>query len=596
MANSLDLKIMEIASRIRNLRELEGISVEEMAKRTGVSAAEYTECEEGRSDLNFAFLYSCAAALGIDVTELIEGASPKLTAYTVTRNGAGQRIEQAHGMVYYNLASSFKRRTAEPLRVLAMYSKEAQDKPIEVTSHEGQELDIIISGSLKIQIGDHIEILSEGDSIYYDSSAPHGMIATGGQDCAFYAIVLDPAGAAQGSAGDIFHIGEHITENVYPEKTAETEHRVWENFVIPTEDSQGRLQSIAFKNENSFNFAFDVVDAIAAKSPDKLAMMHVGRDKKETRLTFMDVSKMSCRAANYFKSLGIRRGDRVMLVLRRNYQFWITMIALHRIGAIAIPATDQLLKKDFDYRFRAAGISAVVISNDAPTAVLGAEEAMAEYDGITAKILTSGHREGWHDFDEEMPMFRSTFERTEDSPCGDDYMLMYFTSGTSGYPKIAAHNYKYPLGHFITAKYWQCVVPDGLHLTISDTGWAKAAWGKIYGQWLCEAGLFIYDFDRFDANDILPMFKKYGITTFCAPPTMYRFLIKEDLSRFDLSSIKHATIAGEALNPEVFHQFKKATGLSVMEGFGQTESTVIVGNLFGMTPKIGSMGKPSPLY
>ena len=196
----------------------------------------------------------------------------------------------------------------------------------------------------------------------------------------------------------------------------------------------------------------------------------------------------------------------------------------------------------------------------------------------------------------EFRLFSDEFVRSVDSIRGEDLMLMFFTSGTTGYPKIAAHCCKYPLGHFLTAKYWQCVNPEGLHLTISDTGWAKAMWGKLYGQWLNEAAIFVYDFDRFDAHDILPMFAKYKITTFCAPPTMYRMLIKEDISKYDLSSIEHATIAGEALNPEVFLQFQKATGLSVMEGFGQSESTVMIGNLIGMSPKIGSMGKPVPLY
>ncbi len=193
-------------------------------------------------------------------------------------------------------------------------------------------------------------------------------------------------------------------------------------------------------------------------------------------------------------------------------------------------------------------------------------------------------------------MFRGTFTRTEETACGADPLLAFFTSGTTGYPKIALHNHKYPLGHFITARYWQCVDPDGLHLTISDTGWAKAMWGKLYGQWLCEAAVFVYDFDRFDSSDILPMFKKCGITTFCAPPTMYRFMIKEDLSKYDLSSIKHASSAGEAINPEVFNQFKKATHLSIMEGFGQSEGTVMIGNFRGMTSKIGSLGKSAPLY
>ena len=598
MATSLDLgqKLREISARIRDLREIEGKTPEEMAAEIGISTEEYISCEEGLSDLNFAFLYSCATVLNVDVTDLIEGTSPRLRSYIVTRNGEGQNVGHAHGMTYFNLASSFKYRTSEPLRVIATYNKDAQDLPIEVTSHEGQELDIIIKGTLKLQIGSHIEILSEGDSIYYDSSTPHGMIATGGQDCWFYAIVLDPVGSPTDIEPPSRASSIHEIIGISPAKEKEYIPRVWEDFVVPVEDDRGALQSISFKNEDKFNFAFDVVDAIAKKTPQKLAMLHIGRDKSEHRFTFEDMSRMSSRAANFFKSLGIKRGDRVMLVLRRNYQFWISILALHKLGAIAIPATDQLLEKDFSYRFEAAGISAILCSADAPTAVAGAEAAMEKYDGITAKIITNGSREGWHCFDEEINMFRSAFPREEDAPCGDELMLMYFTSGTSGYPKIAAHNYKYPLGHFITAKYWQCVIPDGLHLTISDTGWAKAAWGKIYGQWLCEAGLFVYDFDRFDANDILPMFKKYGITTFCAPPTMYRFLIREDLSKFDLSSIRHATIAGEALNPEVFHQFKKATGLSVMEGFGQSESTVIVGNLFGMTPKVGSMGKPSPLY
>ena len=284
-----------------------------------------------------------------------------------------------------------------------------------------------------------------------------------------------------------------------------------------------------------------------------------------------------------------------MLVLKRHYQFWFAILGLHKIGAIAIPATNQLMEHDFVYRFNAAGVKAILCTADGDTAeqVELAEEVC---DSLTIKILVGGKREGWHDFDEEINMFRSSYPRPEDAACGSDSMLMFFTSGTTGYPKIAAHNYKYPLGHFITAKYWHCVEPNGLHFTISDTGWGKAMWGKLYGQWLCEAAVFVYDFDRFHADDILPMFAKYNITSFCAPPTMYRFLIKEDLSKYDLSSIHHANTAGEALNPEVFYQFQKATGLSIMEGFGQTETTMTIGNLVGMTPRVGSMGKPSPLY
>jgi acetyl-CoA synthetase len=463
------------------------------------------------------------------------------------------------------------------------YSEEQQNQPINLAKHAGQEFDIILSGRLKIQIGEHTEILGEGDSIYYNSATPHGMIAVDGKDCVFCAVVI-PGEATT----------EEVRETIVP--AVKKRPLIYENFVVTGEDGNGLLKSIAFKNQESFNFAFDVVDVLAEKAPEKLAMLHVDRSKVVRRFTFGDMSRLSSRAANYFRSLGIKKGDRVMLVLKRNYQFWISIIALHKLGAIVIPATDQLLQKDFEYRFDAAGVSAIVCSADNIKTAEEAELAMAKYPGVTLRIIASGSREGWHSFDDEIDMFRGTFPRTEDSACGSDPMLMFFTSGTTGYPKIAEHTHTYPLGHFITAKYWHNVDPDGLHFTISDTGWGKALWGKLYGQWLCEAAIFTYDFDRFDAHDILPMFKEHNITTFCAPPTMYRFFIKEDMSKYDLSSIKYATTAGEALNPEVFSQFKKATGLSIMEGFGQTETTLSIANLVGSTPKLGSMGKPSPLY
>jgi len=254
-----------------------------------------------------------------------------------------------------------------------------------------------------------------------------------------------------------------------------------------------------------------------------------------------------------------------------------------------------LVEKDYEYRFNAAGVSAIIATNDGdvPHQIELAEQ---NSPTLNLKVLVGGEREGWRNFDEEYPLFSAHFYRNEDTPCGDDPMLMLFTSGTTGYPKIAAHSYKYALGHYITAKYWHGVTDDGLHFTISDTGWGKALWGKLYGQWLCEGAVFTYDFDRFSAADILPMFAKYQITTFCAPPTMLRMLIKEDISQYDLSSIRHMTTAGEALNPEVYLQFEKATGLQIMEGFGQTETTLSIANLMGGTHKLGSMGKPSPLY
>ncbi|MBQ1464872.1 MAG: AMP-binding protein, partial [Ruminococcus sp.] len=222
--------------------------------------------------------------------------------------------------------------------------------------------------------------------------------------------------------------------------------------------------------------------------------------------------------------------------------------------------------------------------------------ACAASPSLKTKIIVNGQREGWHDFNSELSAYSTHFERTEDTPCGTDPMLIFFSSGTSGNPKLVLHSYQYPLGHYVTARYWQNADPNGLHFTISDTGWGKALWGKLYGQWMCEAAVFVYDFDRFHADDILPMFKKYNITSFCAPPTMYRFFIKEDLSKYDLSTLKYACIAGEALNPEVFHQFYRATGIKLMEGFGQTETTLSIANVVGMEPKPGSMGKPNPQY
>ncbi len=324
-------------------------------------------------------------------------------------------------------------------------------------------------------------------------------------------------------------------------------------------------------------------------------MIYVSREKQARRFTFNDMSLYSSQTANYFASLGIKKGDRVMLVLKRHYQFWFSILALHKLGAVAIPATHLLKDHDFEYRFQAAGVSAIVCTGDGTVAdeVDIAAKACPE---LKTKVIVGGAREGWHDFDVEYQNFPQTFEKPDDFMGGNDTMLMFFTSGTTGYPKIAAHNHKYPLGHFLTAKYWHNVDPNGLHFTIADTGWGKALWGKLYGQWLCEAATFVYDFDKFEAQDILPMFKKYGITTFCAPTTMYRFFIKENLAKYDLSSIKYATVAGEAMNPEVFHQFLKATGVRIMEGFGQTETTLAIANYVGASNKVGSMGKPSPMY
>lgn len=587
--SDINLKIKEIAQRIRELREIEGYTPEDMAKITGITPEEYAKCENGDGDLNFAFIYRCASALRVNVTDIIEGYSPNLKSYTVTRAGAGQQIGKAHGMVYHNLAYAFKNRIAEPVFVRSSYSEEAQKKEIELTTHAGQECDIIIEGHLKVQVGEHTEVLGPGDCIYYNSDTPHGMIAVNGKDCTFYAIVLR-GGAAVEDASD-----SDMVESIIGTVHRDTKDRIYHKYIDVVEDEQGTPISIKFKNTDTFNFAFDLVDELANREPDKLAMLHISNDKVERRFTFSDMKKESNRAANYFASLGIKKGDKVMLVLKRHYQFWIAMLGLNKLGAIAIPAVNQLQEHDFEYRFNAAEISTVIATSDGDTAHQ-IDIAAAKCPSITTKIIVGNDREGWRNFDREYIRFSTHFNRTEDSPCGNDTLLMYFTSGTSGYPKIAVHNHKYPLGHFHTAKYWHNVDPDGIHLSISDTGWGKAMWGKLYGQWLCEAAIFVYDFDRFDAADILPMFAKYNITTFCAPPTILRMMVKQDISKYDLSSIRHMTTAGEALNPEVYRQFEKATGLQILEGFGQTESTMMIGNLVGKPHKIGSMGKPAPIY
>ena len=588
----IEFKLQEMAQRIKTLREIVGFSAAEMALKTGISTAEYLECEAGLSDLNFAFLYRCALALGVDVTDIIEGHSPKLAGYTVTRKGEGQEIQKAHGMTYFGLASAFKNRIAEPLYVISEYDPKAQNADMELTTHEGQECDIVVKGALKVQVGDHIEILHAGDSIYYDSSVPHGLLAVEGADCHFYAIVLNPASEPMEK---IVHGGTRdFTLPPVKKKPVEIP-RVWQNFVESTEDEKGVLKAISFKDEDKFNFAFDIIDRLGREKPDKLAMLHISKDKTERRFSFRDMKDASNQTANYFRALGIKKGDKVLLILKRHYQFWFAMLALHKLGAVAIPASNQLKEHDLTYRINKAGVKMVICTADdgVPGEI---DKASAHCPTLQHKLIVGGSREGWRSFDDEYEFYTRHLDRPADAPCGDDLMLMYFTSGTTGNPKLAMHNYKYPLGHFITAKYWHCVNPEGLHLTVADSGWAKCAWGKLYGQWLCEAGIFVYDFDRFDANDILPMFAKYGITTFCAPPTILRMMIKQDLSRFDLSTIEHMSTAGEALNPEVFRQFEKATGLQIMEGFGQSETTVALANLAGTKARLGSMGKPVPLY
>ncbi len=576
-------QLQEIAERISDMREVMGYSEAEMAEKTEVSLALYKAYESGEVDLPFTFIHKCALAFGIDITDLLEGHSSTLTSYTVTRKGMGQQTAKEAGIDIMNMAPKFKNKLAEPYWVRYEYSDELQHQPIHLTKHSGQEFDLVLSGALLVQVGSNKEVLHEGDSIYYNSSTPHGMIAVEGKDCVFCAMVMN---------------GEDSEE--YSMKTSiaplpPSRKLICEKFVECKEDENGVLQSVEFKNTDSFNFGFDVVDAIAEKYPEKLAMIHLDKNKVERRFTFLDIKKQSARCANYFLSLGIKKGDKVMLVLKRHYQFWFAMIALHKIGAIAIPATYQLREHDFIYRFNAAGVSAIVCTSDGDCAEI-VDKVQGECPTLKLKVLVGGQREGWRDFDNEYGLFKSSFRRTPDTPSGDEPALMFFSSGTTGNPKMVEHKHTYGLGHFLTARYWHNCEPDGLHFTISDTGWGKSLWGKLYGQWMCEGAVFVYDFERFQAHDLLPLFAQYQITTFCAPPTMLRMMIKEDLSKYDFSSVRHMTTAGEALNPEVAMQFKKATGLEIMEGFGQTETTLTVGNFRGTKVKLGSMGKPSPQY
>ena len=575
--------LVEIASRIKEMREIMGWSIADMAQKTEVSEEQYSLFESGAADIPFTFIHKCALVFDVELTELIEGRSAKLSSYTVTRKGEGQETAKEDGINIMNLAPKFRDKIAQPYWVRYEYNAAQQNKPIHLTKHSGQEFDLVLSGSLKVQIGEHTEVLHEGDSIYYNSSTPHGMIAVDGKECVFCAVVLPGENTAETT----------VTKSIASAKASES--LVCEKFVDVEEDENGCLKKIDFKNTETFNFGFDIVDGIADKYPDKLAMLHLDINKNERRFTFKDIKRASNQVANYFTSLGIKRGDKVMLVLKRHYQFWFCMIALHKIGAVAIPATNQLKDHDFEYRFNAAGVKALVCTADGDTAEI-AERAAKKCPQVENLIMVGGKRDGWHDFDNEYKLYTGKYDRPENASAGNDIALMFFTSGTTGNPKMAAHKHTYALGHFVTAKYWHCCERDGLHLTISDTGWGKSLWGKLYGQWLCEGAVFVYDFDRFDENDILPMFAKYQITTFCAPPTMLRMLIRGDLSKFDLSSIHHMTTAGEALNPEVFKQFKAATGLEIMEGFGQTETTLTIANLYGTTPKVGAMGKASPQY
>ena len=352
------------------------------------------------------------------------------------------------------------------------------------------------------------------------------------------------------------------------------------------------------KRPESFNFAYDVADHIAAAEPDRTAVLWTDESGASIRYTFGELMEESNRAASLFASIGIRKGDKVLLILRRHLQFWPVIMALHKIGAVAVPATHLLTEKDIVYRVNAAGIKAAIISHKDALVLDATQMAREKCPTLDTLMVLRGEREGFHSYEKEMPLADANWQKPlgDAYPHNDDPMLLYFTSGTTGMPKMVAHNYYYPLGHIVTSLYWQQCIDGGLHFTISETGWAKSVWGKLYGQWLTGSAVFVYDFERFIAKDVLHQMSEHHVTSFCAPPTMYRYLLQEDFANYDLSALKHCSVAGEPLNPDMAAEWIKRTNIPLLEAFGQTELVVTLATFPFMKVCPGSMGKPSPIF
>lgn len=366
---------------------------------------------------------------------------------------------------------------------------------------------------------------------------------------------------------------------------------IYQKFCTEITDENGGLKKITLHYPDNFNFGYDVVDEIARETPDKRAIVWCNTENEERIFSFEDVRANSNKMANVFKNAGIGRGDRVMLVLKKHYEYWFAAIALHKLGAVMIPATHMLTVSDFVYRIKAAGIKAVVSTpqDGVPERIKKA----LEQTGVKAKLWSvRTAAEGFENLSEAMVNASDSFERIETSV--NDPMMLYFTSGTTGYPKGVIHDHSYPLAHIVTAKYWHMAEDGGLHFTVAETGWAKASWGKLYGQWLVGSAVMVYDFDNFDPKQLIAVINRYSVTSFCAPPTVYRYLVRKGIPA--MPSLKYATTAGEMLAPEVFRKFKERTGLELCEGYGQTETTLLMANFAGFNPVEGSMGVSSPLY
>lgn len=368
---------------------------------------------------------------------------------------------------------------------------------------------------------------------------------------------------------------------------------LYKNYCTEEFDDCGRLTKFEIHPTENFNFGYDVVDETARQNPDKLAMQWCNEAGEERKFTFGDISRLSNKAANALRAQGIKKGDRVMLILKRHYEYWYVITALHKLGAIAIPATHMLSPADIEYRVQNVGVTAVVCTPDGETAdhILQASKTCPTLKHL---FIVRKDKPGFTNLTKLIDGASDELERVDTKK--DEPLLLYFSSGTTGYPKAVVHSHTYPMAHILTAKHWQNVKDGGLHLTVSDTGWGKASWGKIYGQWFCGSAVMVYDYDKFSAPDLMNVISKYKVTSFCAPPTIYRFLVKNGLENYDLSCLKYAANAGEALNAEVHKLFKEKTGLSLMEGYGQTESVLLIGTLVNNEARPGRMGKASPFY
>lgn len=368
---------------------------------------------------------------------------------------------------------------------------------------------------------------------------------------------------------------------------------LYKKFSSDSFNEKGEFAEFSLHYEHNFNFGYDVVDEIGRKEPEKRAVVWCNEEGDERTLTFGEISELSTKAANYFLSQGIQRGQRVLLMLKRHFEYWYILPALHKIGAVAIPATHMLRADDIAYRLNAAEVKAVVCAEDEELCSR-VQEAALQADAAPVLYCVRREHAGFTCLDKAVASFPSVMERVETAV--EDPILLYFTSGTTGYPKMVVHNHAYPLAHITTAKYWHCAMDNGLHLTVADTGWAKASWGKIYGQWLCGSAVMVFEFERFDGEKLMHVLEKYNVTTFCAPPTLYRLLVKTGIRPEAFASVQHVSTAGEALQEEIIRLFHASTGLEIMEGYGQSETVLIVGNFTGASAKRGSMGKANPLY